>query len=1080
MATTTTQCWVVINTTLIIFLGLVYIDQIDQFSRTCKLLNCKQLLDSYPLIMGVYSRSDLLEYQNSTASNARLPYTIWQNILALGIEKDYSQPTRRGVRAGHKVKQKVNAQDDTSPTIPDPNKDSHLNISLWNAQSIKNKTTTCSDYVIDHSVHALFLTETWLSKDSHQVAIGNLTPPGYNFINIPREGGDEHGGLGVLYRDSMKLQLQNSTFASQTFEHAIIFDNNRKLHFVLVYRPPPSTENGFTTSQFLDEFDEFLLYVNTLSGKIIMLGDFNVHVNNPSKYGVPRFLASLDGTGFQQHIEGPTHRAGNTLDLVLTHSDSNLVKNWNVGPRLSDHHIILCKLNVAKPAQQKQVTSTRKLRSIDSEAFCIDFNATLVSLGETSGNVNCAVKNFETAVNTTLDKHAPASKRTSSQRIRQPWYTSDIHVARRVRRKYEKKWRRTRLEVHHEQYADQNRLVNSMIQDSKKSYFHDKLSNADTKSTFKTVNTLLNNNNTILPNHDSLPNLCDEFATYFKEKVENIQEGLELEKCNIRGSVADSCNQSMVPNELSEFKMLAEDDVSKIINGFAAKSCLLDCIPTWYVKDNLTTFLPEITSIANMSLSTGVFPDPLKHAIVSPLIKKRSLDPNVLKNYRPVSNIKFTSKVIEKHVSNSITNHMQDNNLGEPLQSAYKAAHSTETALLKVKNDIMSYIYNQKGVFLVLLDLSAAFDTVPHDLLFDRMETEIGLKGRALEWLKSYFSGRTSSVCINGIQSKKCSLNYGLPQGSILGPLCFAIYIIPIGRIIRKHGISFHIYADDIQLYIDFDPSSPQSIASALSRLAACIQDIQLWMTCNLLKLNSDKTEFFVALSSYNKGRMPPVKLQVGKDVIEPSQSVRNLGVIFDTEMSMSGQVSALSRSVSFHLRNISQIRRYLDFETCHNVIRSLVLQRLDYGNILLVGSTASDIQRLQLLQNWAARLMFQVGRRDHVSPLLRKLHWLPMKQRIHFKVLCFVYKWFIGVSPSYLSSCLALYIPGHEGLRSATDTTRLQEHNTNSRCLLSAADKAFYFYGPCLWNQLPRSVRTATSLPGFKKALKTHLFSKI
>ena len=141
----------------------------------------------------------------------------------------------------------------------------------------KNKTTTCSDYVIDHSVHALFLTETWLSKDSHQVAIGNLTPPGYNFINIPREGGDEHGGLGVLYRDSMKLQLQNSTFASQTFEHAIIFDNNRKLHFVLVYRPPPSTENGFTTSQFLDEFDQFLLYVNTLSGKIIMLGDFNVH-----------------------------------------------------------------------------------------------------------------------------------------------------------------------------------------------------------------------------------------------------------------------------------------------------------------------------------------------------------------------------------------------------------------------------------------------------------------------------------------------------------------------------------------------------------------------------------------------------------------------------------------------------------------------------------------------------------------------------------------------------------------------------------------------------------------------------------
>ncbi len=188
------------------------------------------------------------------------------------------------------------------------------------------------------------------------------------------------------------------------------------------------------------------------------------------------------------------------------------------------------------------------------------------------------------------------------------------------------------------------------------------------------------------------------------------------------------------------------------------------------------------------------------------------------------------------------------------------------------------------------------------------------------------FNDRSTSVCINGVHSTSCKLECGLPQGSIMGPLiCFTM---PIGRIIQRHSLRYHFYADDLQLNIDFDPSSNVSIESALSMLEVCISDIQVWMTCNYMKLNNDKTE------SFNKRRMPSVKVQVGSDIIELSETVRNLGLIFDSEMSMSNQVSALSRNVTFHLRNISRIRRYVDFETCHNVIRSLILPRLDNGNI--------------------------------------------------------------------------------------------------------------------------------------------------
>jgi hypothetical protein len=186
----------------------------------------------------------------------------------------------------------------------------------------------------------------------------------------------------------------------------------------------------------------------------------------------------------------------------------------------------------------------------------------------------------------------------------------------------------------------------------------------------------------------------------------------------------------------------------------------------------------------------------------------------------------------------------------------------------------MQNVSNRKGVLLVLLDLSAAFDTVNHSVLLDRLTHDIGVKGAAKKWFKSYLSGRTTCICIDGSFSDYHSLNYGLPQGSIVGPQSFAIYSIPIGRIIRKHNLQYHLYADDIQLYIPFIMNDPQSLTSALSRLSSCISDIKSWMTLNMLKLNEEKTEFVIACPDHLKHKVPSVSLQVGDKVIKPSKSV--------------------------------------------------------------------------------------------------------------------------------------------------------------------------------------------------------------
>ena len=222
---------------------------------------------------------------------------------------------------------------------------------------------------------------------------------------------------------------------------------------------------------------------------------------------------------------------------------------------------------------------------------------------------------------------------------------------------------------------------------------------------------------------------------------------------------------------------------------------------------------------------------------------------------------------------------------------------------------------------------------------------------------------------------------------------------------------------------------------------------------------------------------MPSVTLQIGTELIEPSEEVRNLGIIFDSQMSMCAHITGLCKSISFQLRNVSRIRRFLDQDTCHLIIRSLVLSRLDYGNALLLGINKSDLTRLQRLQNWAAKLIFCANKYDHVTPFLKELHWLPINERIQFKIILFVFKCINNIGPSYLASMLSLYSPTRTGLRSSTDSTRLQEHRIHHGTLQSAANRSFYFSAPKLWNTLPPALRSVASVNVFKKQLKSHMF---
>ena len=582
---------------------------------------------------------------------------------------------------------------------------------------------------------------------------------------------------------------------------------------------------------------------------------------------------------------------------------------------------------------------------------------------------------------------------------------------------------------------------------------------------------MLNKNTKQLPDADSQTVLCDSFAEFFTQKVAKIRK--ELDEMPIDKSYTKDSSSTINIKAFDEFKCVSTDDIMKIILSTPNKSCSLDTIPMWLLRDNIDCLIRPLTIIVNHSFKTGVFPSRLREAVVSPIIKKATLDKNILKNYRPVSNISYLSKIMEKLACAQINDHLNKNDLFENFQSAYRKRHSTETALLKVKTDIMKAMDNNKAVAVVMLDLSAAFDTVDHQILSRRLSETFNISGTVLNWITSYLHDRSFRVCIGDSSSAKHSLNFGLPQGSVVGPLFFSMYTFHIGHIIRKHNISYHMYADDIQLYLEFNPKVYSEITNALGRLSSCIKEIKAWMTANKLKLNNDKSEFFVAASAYNVHMVKNIHLHIGNEIIQQSAKIRNLGVMFDQTLSMTDHVKGIIKTVNFFLRCIYRIRRYITKESCNHLARSLILSRLDYANGLMLGISAKDRKQLQKLQNRAARIVFKAERLHPSAPLLTSLHWLPIEQRIQFKVLLIVYKGVNKLAPPYLINFLVPYLPGRQNLRSSKDTLLLNIPRT----IRKYGDNSFHAAAPRLWNSIPFSIRNCGSVHVFKKLLKTYLF---
>lgn len=1011
-------------------------------------------------------------FERGAAQEINSIITSEENLIAIGIKTIVSKrdvsPDTRGVCSDHLTNIKIEQCDLTTSKL------SHnVNFSLLNARSVRNKVNEIVDYVVDNSLDIVALTETWLGPAGTDCKTeGDLCPPGFRLLLSSRSQG-RGGGVALLFKSSLKYKCATQDNIPKSFEflEVTLYTQGCPTQLIVIYRPPPSAKNKLTVTQFYTEFSSFLEEKVLSTGRLCIVGDFNFHVDNSENKDATKFVNLLESFDLIQHVNQPTHARGHVLDLIITRSSEQLIEDIVVKDmQISDHFWIHCSLQGQKPRSVKKEISFRKMKSINIQHFEEDINASTLSSIDSYNSADEAVSAYNTELSTIMDKHAPIITKTFTLHPEAPWYNTEIDVAKKERRKAEKTWRKSKLTVHREIFVMKKEKVNQCLKSAKENYYSDMISDpSNQKSLFKIVDKISHKKSeTILPDHSSPQKLANRFGEFFTDKIVKIRQ--RLVSVNESVNIPHHHNEEPAPPPLDTLTPCTTDEIQKLVMTTKATTCKLDPIPTSFLKIIIDVLLPILTHIINLSFKEGSVPSDLKRALIIPLLKKSGIDPEILKNFRPISNLTYLSKLMERVVAKRLLDHMLINDLHELLQSSYKPLHSTETALLRIQSDILTALDNRKCVLLVMLDLSAAFDTIDHPTLLSRLKSVIGLSGNALKWFSSYISGRFQSVLIKGVESRVWQLLFGVPQGSVLGPLLFIIYTSPLGKILRSLGVEYHFYADDTQIYITFDIIDADAAATKVEEAVMVIKD---WMAKNFLCLNDDKTEVLVIASktAHDKLNIPHIK--IGSENIIPALSAKNIGFIFDHVLDCNKQINAICKSAWYHLRTIGKIREYLDNKSTEQLIHAFITSKLDFNNCLLYGLPGSLLKKLQAIQNAAARVVSRMPKHCHITPLLVQLHWLPIPQRISYKVLLMVFKALNNLAPSYITEMLAYKQEPSRSLRSNNRKLLVRPRSNTVRY----GDRNFKNVAPMLWNNLPLEMRNCGNVNDFKKQLKTHLF---
>lgn len=941
-----------------------------------------------------------------------------------------------------------------------------------NVRSLKHNVENFQNHLLselNHHFNVIGVTETRIRNANFTF---NPSIPGYNFEFVPTPL--SAGGVGMYIDTNFRYNVieKNSNEAFQALWIEIHFSNKANIICGVIYRQHNSPES------FHKYFDETIENLSASGKHIYIMGDTNINLLHSSSCNYAQnFLCSLQSFGLIPTIDKPTRVHNNSaslIDNIFTNKLDDEITSGNVISDISDHFTQFCIMR--SPGTKLRSREKRYIRDyshFSEDNFLRDLSDVKWQdlTSEREQNVDKLFSTFYNKLNKVVNRHAPfkpISKRKMKTLLK-PWITKGIRKSIRTKNKLLALGDR-------EQYKLYRNKISNLTRLSKKLYFHqyfqDNINNA--KKTWEGINNLINrrkkSRKTISAikrqdNHLSYDPLeytnilNSHFASVGQKLASNIPKSNKtfsqyLTNLNYSGSFSF---EPVLPRDI-------EIEIFKIPSN---KTHGLYSCPTRLLKSAGHIIAVPLASIINISVEKGVFPTKLKHAKITPVFKDGDeTDPN---NYRPISLLSIFNRIFEKVMCDQLKRFMNKHNILYESQYGFRENRSTEHAILDIVNKIQKNM--GRGMFScgIFIDLKKAFDTVDHSILLQKLH-HYGIRGIINDWFHSYLYERTQSTQIGPHISKKEKTLSGVPQGSVLGPLLFLIYINDIYNASSK--LAFYLFADDTNLlYADKNLKSLESVINVE------LINICDWLNANKLSLNIQKTNF-VIFHPYQKRLNYEVNLKIFDNRInkfislERKDYVKYLGVLIDGNLSWKYHICHVASKVSRNIGIIARLRHFTPSATLHNIYRSLISPYLSYGLSAWGQAAKIHLDKILLLQKRVVRLMNFAKFSEHAIPLFLSSHIMPLNI-LYFK----------------LSSTLMFDVHNKSVPSNISDlfTSTQEIHHYNTR---SSSSGSFYIKytrlnhqknslsctGAKIWNSIPENLKQF-SKRRFKKKMNELLF---
>lgn len=923
-----------------------------------------------------------------------------------------------------------------------------LHVVHLNAQSLIKHFGEVNRIFEDVNIDVIMISETWLRESLPDVLVSLKGFKFYKRSRLSRVG----GGTAIYVRDDLKSKVIFSSSEEDGPECLFVEIElqGKKILVSVIYRPPKI--------KFITELEEMIHNYITAYEHVIIMGDFNCDllVDTTDSRNLRYMLQSCNLSVLNST---PTHHSrhnGTLLDLIITNNPNKVLQYGQCSvPGISAHDLIYLSYSIRCPTRVPKIIKFRDYKSIDTSKLKLDAINMPWHLIYEETDMDRKVEMFNELILTIYDSHAPI-RQVRVKHKPSPWLTDDIKSIMAERDTAFRHFKRNKTDETFETYRFLRNRTSQLIRNAKIRHTHERLSGeTNTSQQWKFLRSLGIRDE---KKRASVPSVSVEnLNKHFTSPVTSIDAATKTETIS-------SLNKSSSGNPEFALRTVGIMEVREALRRNKKKCESEDGINSEMINLILEEILTIITHIYNHSLMTGIFPKMWKLAIVHPIPKVQS--PDLPGDYRAVSILPALSKGLEYIVHSQITEHLKSNNLLDSQQSGFRKGHSTSTALLKITEDISQAMDKKQLTILTLLDFSKAFDCVDRDILLAKLK-KMNFSENSIQWTCSYLTNRYQRTVVEGNSSSWSEVTLGVPQGSILGPLYFCLFINDLSSSLRTSR--YHLYADDLQIYNHTDHNSLNATIDAINLDLISLCD---WTEKNGLKLNPSKSQAIIVghrRSIMQIERQGLQNITIYNTKIKFTKTVKNLGITFDENLSWNDHVKNICQKVYRCLHPLKRLKKFLPQTIKTRLIQTLIMPIFDYCDVVYNTLGVDLAARLQRMHNTCIRYMLNLKLDDHISPVLKRNSWLNLKNRRLLHTQCLLHKLLCTSSPRYLSSRFNKLSAFHQiHTRSQTNTVlAIPRHFT------SFYSKSFTISAARNWNTIPEELRQLSSSRSFKNKYK-------